>query len=307
MLALMDNRAMVVKGFHLKAGVRQHTRGTVYHYSRGIVDHNETIEAAVAPNFENAFYIAVHDAFWWEDFSRVFGSKQVMDLQQLIYAPMAYGHFQTSAFLQQNFGMHAMYFMANYIIDLEPDILEAAKRAMAVVPTNVRVLGVHLRIQYPGQFYSHSFEQTMNVVAPFLLAQLREKPTVFGFASDAKMMENWFLQTFGKFVIQTDAVRKADYDHRSALLDVVFLEMCDECLLTFRSTFSFAVAARRGTRCYFVEKEALDVFQLANSQAGSLSILFHRWDVNDWQTSRRFLIQTRNEGAVRYYYKYLIL
>jgi hypothetical protein len=83
--------------------------------------------------------------------------------------------------------------------------------------------------------------------------------------------------------------------------------MCRECLLSFRSTFSFAVAARRGVRNYFVDKEAPEVFGLSNSQAGSVSMTMTAWDVNDWQTSRRFFMKKQNVEAVRYYIKYFML
>jgi hypothetical protein len=115
-----------------------------------------------------------------------------------------------------------------------------------------------------------------------------------------------FLELFPSNTLRTKAIRKPDFDHNSALMDLTFLEMCDDCLLSFRSTFSFAVASRRGTRCFFVEKEAPEVFQIANSQAGSVSMQFHFWDVNDWQTGRRYIVRSWNELATRYYYKFLM-
>jgi hypothetical protein len=33
---------------------------------------------------------------------------------------------------------------------------------------------------------------------------------------------------------------------------------------------------------------------------------FHAWDVNDWQTARRYIVRSENEEAMRYYYKYLM-
>jgi hypothetical protein len=308
LLALMDNRTMVVKGFHLKEGRRQHFRGNAYLYDASILDHNATIEDAMNASLEDPpFYIQVHDSWWDANFDEVFGTRHLMDLQQLIYSPMAYAQTQMSEFCQKNFGMHAIYFLSNFIVHIDENVFDAAHLVINSVPKKIRIFGVHLRVQYPGQFYSYSFDQTLSVVTPFLREKLAEGKTVLGFASDAILMEQKFMGLFGKFIIQTRAFRKADFDHTSAMVDLIFLEMCNDCLLSFRSTFSFAVASRKGQRCYFVEKEAPEVFQLGNSQSGSISMLFHRWDVNDWQTSRRFMIHEKDEWSIRYYYKYLMM
>jgi hypothetical protein len=307
LLALMDNRSMVVRGFHLASGRRQYARGNAYEYDASILDWTEQIEKVMnATTIAQPFYIQVHDSWFDADFRLVFGTSRLMDLQQLIYSPMAYSHYQMAAFCWENFGMHAVYFMANFILKISVDTFLAAQEVVEKVPVSVALIGVHLRVQFPGQFYSHSFEQTMRVVTPFLARKMAVHPTVFAFASDSQHMERRFRKIFGPATIQTKAPRRPDYDHKSALLDMVFLEMANDCLLSFRSTFSFAIASRRGTRCYFVEKEAPEVFQIANSQAGSVSMQFHTWDVNDWQTARRYIVRSDNEKAMRYYYKYLM-
>jgi hypothetical protein len=102
-------------------------------------------------------------------------------------------------------------------------------------------------------------------------------------------------------------VRGADFDHSTAMTDLAFLQSCDECLLTFRSTFSYAAATRRGTRCFYVEKEAPEVFQLSNSQAGIISMLFHFVDINDWRVDARLRVSWKHEPAMRYFYRYLCI
>jgi hypothetical protein len=298
---------MVVRGFHLAAGEETYRRGNAYEYDSSILDWSEAIDAVMNDTIDGVpFYIQVHDSWWDADFTTVYGTPRLMDLQQLIYSPMMYSHQQMYEFCVEHFGMHGVYFMANFLMKIPPSTFEACNGLTESIPKGVRFFGVHLRIQFPGQFYSHSYEQTMKVVEPFLMHVLEESPTMFGFASDSEHMGNFFMKKFRQNTIETKAIRKADFDHTSALLDLTMLQMCDDCLLSFRSTFSFAVASRRGTRCYFAEKEAPEVFQIANSQAGSVSMQFHFWDVNDWQTSRRYIVREWNEIAMRYYYKYLM-
>jgi hypothetical protein len=252
------------------------------------------------------FYIQVHDSWWDADFVPAYGTHCLMDLQQLIYSPMAYSHNQMYEFCVENFGMHMVYFVSNFLMKIPNATFDVCQKLVDTIPGSMKLFGVHLRLQFPGQFYSHSCEQTLKVITPFLRNLMEKHPIVFGFASDSKDMEAGFMEMFRENTIQTKAIRKPDFDHKSALLDLIFLQMCDDCLLSFRSTFSFAVMSRRGTRCFFVEKEAPTVFQIANSQAGSVSMQFHFWDENDWQTARRYIVRDWNELAMRYYYKYLM-
>jgi hypothetical protein len=298
---------MVVKGFYLMSGSALFERGNAYEYDPSILDWSEELDQAMnATITEPPFYVQVHDSWWDADFTQEFGTRRLVDLQQLIYSPMAYSQHQLYAYSVEKFGMHFVYFLSNFLLKYPNETFAAVKQIIDTVPTAVAVFGVHLREQFPGQFYTYSFEQSMNVVAPFLRQKIREGPIVFAFASDSKHMEQHFLAVFRKWTIQTKTIRKPDFDHKSALLDLLLLEMANDCLLSFRSTFSFAVVSRRGTRCFFVDKEAPAVFQFANSQAGSVSMQFTAWDVNDWQTSRRYIVKPQNEQAMRYYYKYLM-
>jgi hypothetical protein len=303
----MDHRSMVVKGFHRLNGARNWGRGNAYEYDRAILDWSADLERVMNETTHGEpFYVQVHDSWWDADFIPVYGTPRLMDLMQLIYSPMVYSHNQLYAFCVRHFGMHAVYFMTNFLMKIPAVTFQACSEVAATVPAHNRLFGVHLRLQFPGQFYSYGCEQTMSVATPFLQFLMEKHPTVFAFASDSTAMEAQFLRLFPRNTIRTKAIRKPDYDHKSALLDLVFLQMCDDCLLSFRSTFSFAIASRRGRRCFFVEKEAPEIFQIANSQAGSVSMQFHFWDANDWQTARRFIVRNWNEPAMRYYFKYFM-
>jgi hypothetical protein len=308
LLCLMDNRTFVIRGFYLQEGQGKFQRGNAFEYDPTVLDWTQELDETINQTTQGfPFFVNVWSDWWGQNFEAAFGTKRLIDLATLIYSPMIYGHDQLGSYCLKHFGLHAVYFISNFFVRISSPTLNAAKSAMASVPRTVSVLGIHLRFQFPGQFYSYSVEQTMNVVVPFLIYKMNKKPTVFGFASDSKAMETEFVKRFGNITIKTNAIRKPDFDHVSAMVDMVFLEMCDECLLTFRSTFSFCVVSRMGKRCYYMEKEAPYVFQLGNSQSGSVSMLMHYWDVNDWQTSRRFHVIDKVERWQRFYFKYLML
>ncbi|EAY23232.1 hypothetical protein TVAG_185380 [Trichomonas vaginalis G3] len=250
--------------------------------------------------------IQTFDLWYLYDYN-VENKKKILYVDYLLYATMAYTHNQLSEFSRKNFGMHAAYFVCNFLMRLPQKSIEKAKKTFEKVPAGYRIFGVHLRFQHAGQFYSHNITRTLEVVIPFLKRKLEEKPTIFAFASDSSKMEQEFRKHFGKHMITVDTIRIADYDHDSALNDIAMLEMCDECLLSYRSTFSYVCAMRMGKRAWFVEKEADHVFQASNSQATVVSALFHNWDVNDWQLNRRVHVNERNEEALRYYCKYFLV
>jgi hypothetical protein len=85
------------------------------------------------------------------------------------------------------------------------------------------------------------------------------------------------------------------------------LEMSDDLLLTFRSTFSYMAMARTARRAWFIDKETPDVFQITNSQASIISMLYHKFDFNDWQPSRRFHVTEGVVATWRRYFKYFML
>ena len=299
---------MIVEGSFLKNGETIQTGGNAYDYYPLIYKQNETFKKILdEPDRNPPYYVQTFDAWFWANFDGPFKSKNNLDLNRLIYSTMMYTQFQMGKFCIENFGMHGVYFLSNFLCRIPQNHLDNAKKILSNIPKNVRVFGVHLRFQFPGQFYSYSVETTMKVVTPFLKEKLKEKKTIFAFASDNKDMEIAFKKEFSEHMLQSDAIRRADFDHVSALTDISLLMMCDECLLSYRSTFSFAIASRMGKRCWFVEKESLGVFQGSNSQATAISLLFHNWDVNDWQTNRRFHHLSQNEEYMRYFFKYFMI
>jgi hypothetical protein len=207
----------------------------------------------------------------------------------------------------KHFGFHAVYFLCNFLIRIPKPQFKSAQETVSAIPKHTFLMGVHLRLQFPGQFYSYGAEQTMKSITPFLTFFTKKRPTVFGLASDSPFVISAFREVFGTKTVLTRAMRVADADHDSALLDIALLEMANDCLMSFRSTFSFVVTARRARPSFWVEKEGKDVFKITSSQAGAISMLFHYWNVNDWQLSRRCEITEQSEFSIRFYFKYFIL
>jgi len=306
-IALMDNRSYIMESYYPSGHSKR--IGQAFNFHPSVLIRDGEIDKffkekgdSIRSNIQTFDYWYRYDYFGTE-----FPHHQILYVDYLLYATMAYTHDQMSAFCREHFGMHAGYFICNFLMRLPQKAMDEAQKAFKNAPQNVRVFGVHLRFQFPGQFYSYNVTTTINTVLRFLYQKKNEMPTVFAFASDSGEMEKAFRTHFGDRMITTNTYRAADADHDSALYDIAMLEMCDECLLTYRSTFSFVVAMRMGKRAWFVERESPDVFHSSNSQSTAVSALFHNWDVNDWQLNRRVHVLSKNEEALRYYFRYFLL
>lgn len=217
---------------------------------------------------------------------------------------LIYQNQKVSLFAQEFFGMFAQYFIMNYISNIPEKYLQTIQELFKNVPANVRLFGVHLRFQWAGQFYSWNISNTMSKVVPFISSILKEKPTQIALASDNQDMMNEFGKHFD--YVHTDAMRAADMDHNSGFADIIMLMYCDECLLTYRSTFSSLVSLRTGKRPYLVEKEANKIFLAYNSQCGIQSLIYHTkyWRV---YMSNYYCRLVNNVDAMKYFFRYMAL
>jgi hypothetical protein len=305
-LSILGNRSFIVEGRHLAHGQETSVKANAYEYDPAILLWTEELQEIIDKSTQkNIYFVKIWEDWFDQEFWPNLNSARLIRLQELIYAIALYGHADLSPFAQEYFGIHTLYFMLNYMIYIPEDILNFVAKIMNTVPRSVYVMGVHLRFQFPGQFYSYSIGQSLSVAVPFLRYRMERKPTVFAFASDSTDMENAFRAVFSN-VIVTNVVRRPDWDHASALIDVIFLQMCNGCLLSYRSTFSNTIAYRMGKRCYWIEKESPEVFQLSNSQAGAVSMVFHFWDPVHWLTSRAMPINSNSEKYFRFFWKYLV-
>lgn len=304
LICLFSNRSYIYNATHPENGDLD-SPGQAYITNPIAIEYSTVLNESLQIGGTKSWFISPFYNTWTSFKPNIY--RKFIRNNELIYMGLTYTHPEIGKFAMENFGIHAGYFLSNYLSRLTNESMEEAKRVYANVPRGTRVIGVHLRFHLPGQFYSHNITSTMNAVSRFLDEKLKEKPTMFAFASDNQDMENAFKQKYGRYTITTNSIRIPDYDHNTALYDLALLEMADELLLTYRSTFSYVVSMRTLKRAYFVEKEAPDVFQLGNSQAGGISPLFHNYDVNDWQLNRRVFFSPNAEDQLRNFTKYLLL
>jgi hypothetical protein len=298
-IALAGNRSFSVEASYPAAGGRRLGQAFDLHPAVALLNRSA---AGAAP-----FPIAADAAWFAYDFAGALAARASLAVGALVYATMPYANAQLAALCYAHFGRHMVYFVSNFLMRLPAGALREAAAALAAVPRGVRVFGVHLRFHRAGRYFAYSEPRTMRSVLPFLRFASARRPTVFAFASDSALLASHFAFAFPRQTVTTRALRRSDRDHASALFDLALLEMAEERLLTYRSTFSYVAMARTARRAWFVDKETRDVFHVSNSQAAVISMLFHQFDVNDWQTARRFRISDGVEAAFRRYFKFFVL
>jgi hypothetical protein len=308
-IALMDNRSYTVQATHPTGTGAKVGQAFNFHPSVTILNsgNNSDVDAYWSRHRWSSYHVHTFEAWFTYQYAGIFASAEAILVDLLLYATMPYTNPDMAAFSYRHFGRHMVYFVCNYAMRIPEQALTQARLAMDPVAPDVRAFGVHLRFHIAGEYFAYSVERTFNSVKPFLLFLSNQKPTVFAFASDSLNLENRFTQDFGRQMIKTQAMRQSDGDHFSALYDLALLEMSDDLLLTYRSTFSYMAMARTARRAWFIDKETPDVFQISNSQASIISMVYHQFDFNDWQPSRRFRISDAVVATWRQYFKYFML
>jgi hypothetical protein len=308
-IALMDNRSYTVQATHPTGSGARVGQAFNFHPAVSILnsENNSEIDEYWASHTSEALHVFTFDSWFYYQYSDIFAKHEAMFVDLLVYALMPYTNPDMAAFCYAHFGLHMVYFVCNYAMRIPEQALDHATQVLAPVPRDVRTFGVHLRFHIAGEYFAYSVARTFASVEPFLLHLSKQKPTVFAFASDSADLEKRFGQTFGRQMVKTDAVRQSDGDHSSALDDLTMLEMSDDLLLTYRSTFSYIAMARTARKAWFIDKETPDVFQVSNSQASIISMIYHQFDFNDWQPSRRFHISPGVVATWRLYFKYFML
>ncbi|KAH0793384.1 hypothetical protein GPJ56_002686 [Histomonas meleagridis] len=303
LLSLMTNRTMVIQGNFVQQGHIVSQSGNAYKYRKHIYDMNNTFSQILSKRPQKE--IDTFSGWYSSDFYSQGGKTLCLNL--LIFSSMIYVQHQLSAFAYSHFGMHAIYFLSNFLIEIPNENLEYILKLFKTVPKNVRIFGIHLRFHMPGHYFTYGIQPNMKALVPFLLDKMNNKPTMFAFTSDSKDMEKEFLKVFGNYTILTDSVKRPDFDHASALVDILFMTATNECLGTFRSSFSFNAISKMCKRGYYIEKYSAQIFQMSNSQVGAISMQYHAWDRHDWQTSRRFVLAVQSEKCLRLFFNYFIL
>jgi hypothetical protein len=111
-------------------------------------------------------------------------------------------------------------------------------------------------------------------------------------------------------VITAPVRRGADGPDDSALTDIVMLMMCEEWLLTWRSTYSGVVHLRMGRRCWMIEKYATKVILASHSQHlhSQTPLYIKMWEWKPFDISSIANVGSPGqEENLRYFYRWFVL
>jgi hypothetical protein len=149
--------------------------------------------------------------------------------------------------------------------------------------------------------------ETIASVIPFCEREELVKPTVFALATDSSAIFSKLLK-LRKF-IWLQVLRQRDADHASALTEFAMLMMCDEMVVTHRSSFSAVAAVRVGRRPWTLERDAQEIYKLSNSQSGHTinANAQHHNEMRIFEVNTVCHVSSEKEyEAARYYFKYII-
>lgn len=209
-------------------------------------------------------------------------------------------------FNYNNFGEHFVYFLANYFIRFDQDIIKHVQEFFASVPKATRIFGVHLRYQngmavFIGKNPNHCF----SVVLPFLKREYKRKPTVIALATDGNIIRRGFIKGLDPIPVMTlYPLNGTNY----GMNDMVMLLNTDDLLGTYRSTFTYLSHALTMRRPYYYNCKHDYLVQFTFSQQAIVSIENeYGFKVFSKQTNQYNRIQDNNEMLLRRFFKHQIL
>lgn len=239
----------------------------------------------------------------------LFSDIKYIIIDIFIQANFIYLNEFTSNFITSHFGFHGIFFLLNYIAKFPDNILKTTAQIFENIPNNSFVLGVHARIHKPGHYYSRGVNETFLVLSNFLDDFFKTENRFVAIATDFESLFKKIQNRYGDKVLFSNAVRKPDTDHLTALIDMAMLMSCNQVIATYRSTFSFLINHRANLKPLVVEKEAPEIFDLSHSQVTGISPIRHKTDKDSWKTN--YIVHLcGSEGqtaALRNYFSYLAL
>jgi hypothetical protein len=225
-------------------------------------------------------------------------------LQEPFMPTLLYLHPLFGPFVTEAFGFHAQHFLLNYICRIPAASLAVVLAAVASLPANVRLFGIHIRWHSARHFYLPSINGTLELLLPFCDDAAAQTPTIFVVASDSFAMVEQLRARLNVFAL--DVYRKSDGDHFSAILDLALLMYCNEFLATARSTFSAMVHARTGRAPWVIEHGARTIWRASSSQIGHCLNPYSLAKEEERLFELAMLAHVRTQGNVeqlRHYYR----
>jgi hypothetical protein len=155
--------------------------------------------------------------------------------------------------------------------------------------------------------YTRGPQETCALAVPFCKRQLQLRPTVIALASDNQQLFDMFKEQVS--VLSAPVFRQNDADHYTGLTDMAMVMMCQEWLLSARSTFSGIVALRVARKFWMIEKYATAIYRVSSSQVAHYQTPLYypeRCSGSELSCMARLAVP-ESEEALRFYWKYLVV
>ena len=306
-LALMSNRSVLVfSNIPTPQGVK---KVHAYEYPPSIFTSKHQLPKSLHSKISHFESIPTNPTFCCfpvNDF--ILSDRQFVGVDDLLYTPMIYANADTSKWCRENFGIHAAYFIRNYFSRIPKDLLTKAQNYLSTIPPDKKILGVHFRYHRAGQYYSHGLNQSLPVLYEELDRRLSREDFIIGLATDNYTAKDQIVYRYGDRVLLTDALRRPDRDHFSAMVDMAMLIGTSELLVSYRSTYSWIVVTRLGRRAWWIEKESFHCFPASNSQSVGVSMIYHWRDNCNWRTNDRIKYCGKSHReSLQYMFDYIIM
>lgn len=270
----------------------------IFSYSEGLVTQGRTHFSPFVYNLNNL------SKFLEFDYEILRRKKGVEVKATFATVERLYMHADSAFYLYKNFGLHALYFISNYMSKINPIVIKYVDELLKPIPRNIELVGIHIRYYLQDGALIGSFDRFMGVVSPFLTNKYGDKPFTICFASDNPSFVEKFKEKYPK-VITADCVRKQDTDPYSAMKDLQMLLQCNQYILTYGSTFSYLVSARNGRRGFYYSASFDKLYQFPMSQAPATSRLYHHPRFSHSSSNSELYLIPRHRKAHYLFMKYI--
>jgi hypothetical protein len=290
-------------------GMKTHRK--VYPFDGGghVYGYPPTVESATHCQLGNLdVEIRTDGNFFRTNFSSESFENKHMLIRMVCMSSMVYLHHQLAEVCREAFGIHAQYFLMNYIMRIPEHYVRRCAELTDKIPRMIRLFGIHLRYHWAGSFFCRGIPEALSVVLPFCFAQREHRPTTFVLATDNEEL----FRALEKVIKPVSApIRRAsDGPDDAGLTDIVMLMMCEEWLLTWRSTYSLLVSLRMGRRVWMIEKYSKEVFLISHSQVSYAQTPLYL-GMPDWKPFELSAIADIGAPgqleAMRFFYRWLVL
>lgn len=212
-----------------------------------------------------------------------------------------------SNYVYEHFGIHFVYFTGNFAIQFSQKVSEYVDRLLSTIPSNVKIIGLHLRThKKKNKNYIYSEKQVEDVIIPFL-NQILDRKNYVALATDWSIYVDSFKKIYENRLILADVLREPDGDFFGAAIDVRLLMACNKMIGSYRSSFSSIAGMLALHKVYFVSMNYPNVFQFTNSQAGITSGIYEYLPDFSYFVNQRLKLYHSIEPALRTFFRNIVI